>query len=70
MDLPVALGIAMTIPAYTSFSMFLGAAIVWIMEKKAPKANDMYTVPAASGLIGGESIMAVFIAALVAFGVL
>jgi uncharacterized oligopeptide transporter (OPT) family protein len=67
---PTALGIAMTIPAYTSFSMFLGAFIVWILEKKTPKFNDMYTVPAASGLIGGESIMAVVIAALIAFGIL
>lgn len=67
---PTALGIAMTIPAYTSFAMFLGALIAWFMEKKAPKANDMYTIPTASGLIGGESIMGVLIAALIAFGIL
>jgi uncharacterized oligopeptide transporter (OPT) family protein len=67
---PTALGIALTIPAYTSFSMFLGAAIVWIMERKAPKANDMYTVPVASGLIGGESIMGVVIAILMTLGIL
>ncbi|MCC6476733.1 OPT/YSL family transporter [bacterium] len=67
---PTALGIAMTIPAYTSFAMFLGALIAWFMEKKAPAANDMYTIPTASGLIGGESIMGVLIAALIAFGIL
>ncbi|MBL0061405.1 MAG: OPT/YSL family transporter [bacterium] len=67
---PTALGIAMTIPAYTSFAMFLGALIAWILEKKAAKVNDMYTIATASGLIGGESIMGVFIAALIAFGVL
>lgn len=67
---PTALGIAMTIPAYTSFAMFLGALIAWIMEKRTPKINDMYTIPTASGLIGGESIMGVFIAALIAFGIL
>lgn len=67
---PTALGIAMTIPAYTSFAMFLGALIAWILEKRAPKANDMYTIPTASGLIGGESIMGVAIAALIAFGIL
>ena len=38
---PAALGIALTIPAYTSFAMFLGAFIVWILEKKAPKWNDI-----------------------------
>ncbi len=67
---PTALGIALTIPAYTSFAMFLGALIAWILEKKAAKVNDMYTIATASGLIGGESIMGVFIAALIAFGVL
>ena len=42
---PAALGIAMTIPAYQGFAMFLGALIVWILEKKAAKWNDMYTIP-------------------------
>jgi uncharacterized oligopeptide transporter (OPT) family protein len=59
---PAALGIAMTIPAYTSFAMFLGALIAWILEKKARKWSDMYTVPIASGCIAGESIMGVVLA--------
>jgi uncharacterized oligopeptide transporter (OPT) family protein len=67
---PAALGIAMTIPAYTSFSMFLGAFIVWILERKAPKWNDTYTIPIASGCIAGESIMGVILAGLMAFGVM
>jgi uncharacterized oligopeptide transporter (OPT) family protein len=67
---PAALGIALTIPAYTSFAMFLGAFIVWILEKKAPKWNDTYTIPIASGCIAGESIMGVILAALLAFGVM
>lgn len=67
---PTALGIAMTIPAYTSFAMFLGALIVWIMERKAAKTNDMYTIPVASGFIAGESIMGVVLAALIAFNIL
>ena len=61
---PAALGIAMTIPAYTSFAMFLGALIAWILEKKAAKWNDMYTIPIASGCIAGESIMGVILAVL------
>ncbi len=61
---PAALGIAMTIPAYTSFAMFLGSLIAWILEKKAAKWNDMYTIPIASGCIAGESIMGVVLAAL------
>jgi OPT family oligopeptide transporter len=67
---PAALGIALTIPAYTSFAMFLGAFIVWILEKKAPKWNNSYTIPIASGCIAGESIMGVILAALMAFGVM
>ena len=43
--------------------MFLGALIVWILEKKAAKWHDMYTIPIASGCIAGESIMGVFLAA-------
>ncbi len=65
---PAALGIALTIPAYTSFAMFLGAFIVWVLEKKASKWNDMYTIPIASGCIAGESIMGVILAGLMAFG--
>jgi uncharacterized oligopeptide transporter (OPT) family protein len=67
---PAALGIALTIPAYTSFAMFLGAFIVWILEKKAPRWNNTYTIPLASGCIAGESIMGVILAALLAFGVM
>ena len=67
---PAALGIALTIPAYTSFAMFLGAFIAWILEKKAPNWNSTYTIPIASGCIAGESIMGVILAALLALGVL
>ncbi len=67
---PAALGIALTIPAYTSFAMFLGALIVWILEKRAAKWNDMYTIPIASGCIAGESIMGVVLAGLMAAGIL
>ncbi|MFH1010732.1 MAG: OPT family oligopeptide transporter [bacterium] len=67
---PTALGIALVIPAYTSFAMFVGALIVWILEKRAAKWNDMYTIPIASGCIAGESIAGVLLAGLMAAGVL
>lgn len=67
---PAAVGIAMMIPAYTSFSMFVGALLAFILEKRAVNWNAMYTIPVASGFIAGESIMGVALAALVAFGVL
>jgi len=61
---PTALGIAMTIPAYTSFSMFLGAFIGWILEKSAPKWSERFTIAIASGCIAGESIAGVGILAI------
>ena len=61
---PTALGIAMTIPAYTSFAMFLGAFIGWILEKTAPKWSEKFLIAIASGCIAGESIAGVGILAL------
>jgi uncharacterized oligopeptide transporter (OPT) family protein len=64
MPSPTALGIAMTIPAYTSFAMFLGAFIGWILEKTAPKWSERFIIAIASGCIAGESIAGVGILAL------
>jgi uncharacterized oligopeptide transporter (OPT) family protein len=50
--------------------MFLGAFIVWILERKAPKWNSTYTIPIASGCIAGESIMGVILAVLMALGLM
>jgi OPT family oligopeptide transporter len=65
---PTALGLAFIIPGSTSFAMFLGALIVWVLEKKAAKWNDFYTIPIASGGIAGESLMGVILAVLTALG--
>lgn len=65
---PAALGIALTIPASTSFAMFLGAFIVFMLERKAPNWHAAYTIPIASGCIAGESIMGVVLAVLLAIG--
>ena len=65
---PAALGIALTVPANMSIAMFLGAFIVWLLERKAPKWHATYTIPIASGCIAGESIMGVVLAVLLALG--
>jgi uncharacterized oligopeptide transporter (OPT) family protein len=65
---PAALGIALTVPASMSFAMFLGAFIVWMLERKAPNWHATYTIPIASGCIAGESIMGVVLAVLLALG--
>jgi len=67
---PAALGIALTVKASMGFAMFLGALIVWILERRAPKWNSDYTIPVASGCIAGESIMGVILAVLVAMGLM
>ncbi len=61
------MGIAFVIPAYNSVSMFIGALIAWILEKRTPAFGDKYTVPVASGLIAGESLMGIAVAMLIAF---
>lgn len=68
---PSGLGIAMVIPAYNSFMMFIGAAVAeWYRRKKGDKAAAAVTVPVASGFIAGESILGILIKMLVAFGVM
>ncbi len=60
------LGIAGVIPGFNSLSMFLGAFLAWMLSKKNPSVDEKYTVPVASGLIAGESLMGVAIKMAVA----
>jgi uncharacterized oligopeptide transporter (OPT) family protein len=64
---PTGMGIALVIPAFNSVSMFLGALMAWIYEKKSPQGAEQYTIPVASGIIAGESLMGIAVAILVAF---
>ncbi len=59
---PTGIGLAFVIPAWNSMSMFLGALIAWVLEKKRPATAETYTIPVASGIIAGESLMGVFVA--------
>jgi OPT family oligopeptide transporter len=54
------IGLAFTIPFWNSLSMFIGALIVLIIEHKK-KSLEEYIIPAASGIIAGESLAGVFI---------
>ncbi|MFA5160868.1 MAG: OPT family oligopeptide transporter [Elusimicrobiales bacterium] len=64
------IGLAMVIPFYNSLSMFLGALAVMLVEKKKPALSEMWTIPLASGIIAGESILGVAVALLAAAGIL
>ena len=54
------IGLSFVIPFWNSLSMFLGALIVLVIEHKK-KSLEEYIVPAASGIIAGESLAGVFI---------
>ncbi len=53
------LGIAGVVSAANSISMFLGALAAWLLQQFRPQTAERYTIPFSSGLIAGESLMAV-----------
>jgi uncharacterized oligopeptide transporter (OPT) family protein len=57
-----ALGTAMVMPAYSSISIVLGAALAHLMRKVAPEWSKRSIAPIASGLIVGESLVGILIA--------
>jgi OPT family oligopeptide transporter len=62
------LGLAFVIPLFNSLSMFLGALIALILERKQPKIAERFVIPVSSGLIAGESMMGIVVALLSASG--
>jgi uncharacterized oligopeptide transporter (OPT) family protein len=66
---PMGLGLACVMPGSISLSLFAGALLAFLFEKTWRRAAEDYVVPVASGLIAGESLMAVLISALMVFGV-
>jgi len=63
-------GLALVIPCFNSISMFLGALIAWAFSRLHREAAERYTIPCASGLIAGESLLGVAIALLAVAGYL
>ena len=55
---PSAIGLAMVVPFSNSLAMFLGALVAFVVAKRYGKF-EKYTVPIASGLIAGESLMGI-----------
>jgi uncharacterized oligopeptide transporter (OPT) family protein len=64
------LGLSMVIPAWNSISIFIGAMLALMFAKYRPALASIYTIPAASGIIAGESLMGVAIALLVALKII
>ena len=57
-------GLGLILPFFNPLAMFIGALMAWAFEKVSKRASDRYTIAIASGLIAGESIMGVVVAAL------
>jgi OPT family oligopeptide transporter len=64
------LGLAFVIPFWNTLSMFVGALTVWVLSRKAGPLAERYTIPVASGIIAGESLMGVVVALLGATGIM
>jgi len=64
------LGLAFVIPFGNTLSMFAGALAAWVFARRSRELADRYTIPVASGLIAGESLMGVAIALLSALGIM
>ncbi|WNG43320.1 OPT family oligopeptide transporter [Archangium minus] len=54
---PIALGLAFALPASMSLSIFLGAVAAALLARTRPAFAEATTVPLASGLIAGESLV-------------
>lgn len=67
---PTGLGLAFTFGGYYSVSFFIGALFAYFYSRNRPERHDRHTVPVASGLIAGESLMGVAIAVLTVLKIL
>ncbi|MDP2344312.1 MAG: OPT family oligopeptide transporter [Deltaproteobacteria bacterium] len=67
---PAGVGIAMVLPASNAIAMFFGASIAEIVRRGWPRIAERFNVPVASGLIAGESLVGIAVAALILMGVL
>ncbi len=68
--IPSAMGIGLswTFHFWYALSMFIGGLAALIIEKKKPAIGEKYTIPVASGIIAGESLIGIFITLMFAMG--
>ena len=67
---PTGMGIAALIPFSAVTGIFTGAMLDVAWKRVAPRNQAQYSIPAASGLIAGEALVAVAIPLLVTLGLL
>ncbi|MDX2117145.1 MAG: OPT family oligopeptide transporter [Planctomycetota bacterium] len=56
------LGLSWVLPFANALAFMIGAIIAWIWEKLNSKSAEVFTVPIASGLVAGESLIKAIIA--------
>jgi uncharacterized oligopeptide transporter (OPT) family protein len=67
---PTGMGIAALIPFSAVTGIFTGAVLDVVWKRVAPRSQAQYSIPAASGLIAGEALVAVAIPLLVTLGLM
>jgi uncharacterized oligopeptide transporter (OPT) family protein len=65
---PAAIGCAFMLPFSSSMAIFLGACVVLLARRLQPSFDEPSALAMSAGGIAGESVMGVFIAALLALG--
>jgi uncharacterized oligopeptide transporter (OPT) family protein len=58
------LGLGWVVPFSVTLSFAIGAIIVWIWRRISPDSQETYSIPVASGLIAGESMIKAILAML------
>jgi OPT family oligopeptide transporter len=58
------IGLGMLLPFATSLSFVVGAGLAWVFSRIDKRQADRFVVPISSGVIAGESIVGVVVAAL------
>jgi uncharacterized oligopeptide transporter (OPT) family protein len=58
------LGLGLILPFSTAVSFVLGGVLAWIYERVDARQAERFVIPISSGLIAGESIVGVLVAAL------
>jgi len=66
---PTGVGLGMLIPGYSIMPMVLGGIAGYVWAKSAPRSEETYSTPLASGFIAGEALLVLVFSILAVFGI-
>jgi uncharacterized oligopeptide transporter (OPT) family protein len=66
---PTGVGLGMLIPGYSIMPMVLGGIAGYVWSKSAPRSEETYSTPLASGFIAGEALLVLVFSILAVFGI-